>query len=740
MSRQIVEAHISIKSIKVLYCVVFLYGLTACGDSLWNNPYPTKDNEKNILYSSFESRPKYLDPVRSYSANEYGIIGNIYESPLQYHYLKRPYTLVPLTATEVPTPVFFDGSGHRLPKGVAVEKIEYSLYEIQIRPGIYFQPHAALATDEEGRYRYHTLGRGDLSDINTLSDFEYSGTRELLAEDYVYQIKRMAHPKYNSPIFGLMSEYIVGLAEYANILKVAYSQIKQQDGFKGWIDLRQFDLQGVEVIDRYTYRIRIKGKYPQFKFWLAMPFFAPMPWEAERFHAQPGMREKNLTLNWYPIGTGPYMLTVNNPNLRMILERNPNFHGETYPNEGMPEDVETGLLSDAGQPLPFIKKVVTSLEKESIPRWNKFLQGYYDVSGIGSDTFDQAVQIGSGGDLSLTEEMELKGIRLSTTVAASTFYFGFNMLDPIVGLPAGKRGKYLRQAIAIAVDYEEFISIFLNGRGIAAQGPLPPGIFGYREGKRGINPIVYQWKNNRPVRRPLKDAKALLKRAGYPNGRDAKTGQPLKLYFDVTASGPDDKAQLNWWRKQFAKLKIELIVRPTDYNRFQDKMHKGTAQMFQWGWNADYPDPENFLFLLYGPNGKVRYKGENAGNYQSKEFDQLYEEMNNMDDTPRRQAIVDRMLAILREDSPWLWGIHPKSFSLYHDWFFNSKPNLMANNTLKYQRIDPSLRMEKRESWNQPVTWPIWGGAVVLVMTLLPAVVSYRRRQHARPSIDRDFQ
>ena len=162
-------------------------------------------------------------------------------------------------------------------------------------------------------------------------------------------------------------------------------------------------------------------------------------------------------------------------------------------------------------------------------------------------------------------------------------------------------------------------------------------------------------------------------------------------------------------------------------------MHKGTAQMYQWGWNADYPDPENFLFLLYGPNGKVHYKGENASNYQNAEIDLLYDEMKNMDNTPRRQAIVDRMLTILREDSPWLWGIHPKSFALYHDWFFNSKPNLMANNTLKYKRIDPPLRMEKRRTWNQPVTWPLWGGAAVLVMTLLPAVVSYRRRQRARP-------
>ncbi len=712
---------------------IIFFALNACGEGVWNNPYPAGDDEKNILYSSFESRPKHLDPVRSYSANEYGLIGNIYEPPLQYHYLKRPYTLVPLTATEVPKAVYVDESGKRLPADAPIETIAYSLYEIPIQPGILYQPHPALAKDTQGRYRYHHLDLKDLAGIHTLSDFEHAGTRELVAEDYVYQIKRMAHPRYNSPIFGLMTEYIDGLAAYGKTLQAAYEEVSQEEGFKGWLDLRQHDFPGVEVIDRHRYRIKIKGKYPQFKFWLAMPFFAPMPWEAERFHAQPGMKDKNLTLHWYPIGTGPYMLTVNNPNLRMIMERNPNFHGESYPNEGMPGDLENGLLTDANKSLPFIEKVVTSLEKESIPRWNKFLQGYYDVSGIASDTFDQAVQVGTGGELTLTDEMQSKGIRLSTAVDASTFYFGFNMLDAVVGHPAGDRGRYLRQAIAIAVDYEEFISIFTNGRGIAAQGPLPPGIFGYRRGEAGINPIVYQWKNNRPVRRSLTEAKVLLTKAGFPNGRNVQTGEPLKLYFDTTASGPDDKARLSWWRKQFAKLNIELIIRPTDYNRFQDKMFKGTAQMYQWGWNADYPDPENFLFLLYGPNGKVQFKGENASNYQNEEFDRLYDEMKNMDNTPRRQAIVDRMLTILREDSPWLWGIHPKSFALFHDWYFNSKPNLMANNTLKYKRIDPHLRMEKRRGWNQPVTWPLWGGAAVFIITVLPAVVSFRRRQRARP-------
>jgi ABC-type transport system substrate-binding protein len=163
------------------------------------------------------------------------------------------------------------------------------------------------------------------------------------------------------------------------------------------------------------------------------------------------MAEKNISLDWYPLGSGPYMLTVNNPNRQMVLERNPYYQGETYPAEGEPGDRENGLLADAGKSLPFIDRVVFSLEKEQIPYWNKFLQGYYDASGIASDTFDQAVQSSGQGDVTLSPEMAQRGIRLQTSLATSVFYLGFNMLDPVVG-GVDERTRKLRLAISIAVD------------------------------------------------------------------------------------------------------------------------------------------------------------------------------------------------------------------------------------------------------------------------------------------------
>ncbi|KAF0191238.1 MAG: extracellular solute-binding protein [Gammaproteobacteria bacterium] len=700
--------------------------LGACGDRPWNNPYPASDDHRNILYSSFSEKPKHLDPAQSYSSNEVVFTGQIYEPPLQYDYLKRPYELVPLTAVALPQPVFVDRNGQTLPDDAAPDQIAFSIYDIRIRAGVRYQPHPALATDARGGFLYHALSADAVAKIRTLRDFAQTGSRELVAADYVYQIKRLAHPKLQSPIFGLMTEYIVGLKEYGETLAAAKAQ-----GDREFLDLAEYPLEGAQVVDRYTYRLKVRGKYPQMLYWLAMPFFAPVPPEADRFYAQPGFAEKNLSLDWWPVGTGPYMLVENNPNRQMVMDRNPNFHGEVYPAAGEAGDAAAGLLADAGKPLPFIERVVFSLEKESIPYWNKFQQGYYDSSGISSDSFDQAIRFGAGGEATLTDEMQSKGMRLQTAVGASTYYFGFNMLDPVVGGDS-ERARKLRQAVSIALDYEEYISIFLNGRGIPAQGPIPPGIFGYVDSATGINPFVYDWVGNAPQRKALEIARRLLAEAGYPDGRDAATGNALVLHYDVPASsGPDDKARLDWMRKQFRKLNIELDIRNTDYNRFQDKMRTGAAQLFQWGWNADYPDPENFLFLLYGPNGKVRHNGENAANYASAEFDRLFERMKNMENGPERQRVIDDMMAIARRDAPWIWGFHPKQFGLYHTWYYNTKPNLMANNALKFTRIDPVQRAEKRTEWNKPVVWPVILVVALLVVGTLPAIRVYRRRQQA---------
>ena len=686
-----------------LICLLFLAGC----EGAWNDPYPEAQRGLTVLYSSFPDRPKHLDPVQSYTEDEARFTQQIYEPLLQYHYLKRPYELIPLTAVEVP-------------KARVVEGGKFTVYDIRIRPGIRYQPHPAFVAEN------FSLPREKVDRLKTPYELPL-GSRELTADDYIYQIKRLAHPRLHSPIGGHMNDYIVGLAEYAKKLKAA------DQG--GWLDLREIPLEGVERVDSHSFRIKVRGSYPQFVYWLAMPFFAPIPWEAEKFFAQAGMAQKNFTLAWWPVGTAAYMLTENDPNARMVLERNPHFRGEPYPSEGEPGDAERGLLADAGKTMPFIDRVVFSRERESIPYWNKFLQGYYDVSGIGSDQFDQAVRMSIEGDAGVTPEMEERGIRLTTSVATSIGYVAFNWDDAVVG-GAGERARKLRQAISIAFDIEEQINIFANGRGIAAQGPVAPGIFGYREGREGINPVVYDWVDGKPQRKSIDAARQLLAEAGYPGGRDAKTGQPLVLYLDTVTRGPGDKAVFDWYRRQFEKLSIQLEIRSTDWNRFQEKVRKGSTQIFRLGWNADYPDPENFLFLLYGPQSRSRTQGENASNYANAEYDRLFEQMKNMANSPERQKIIDRMVEIVRRDAAWIWGTHPKEYSLRHAWLANDKPNNMARNNIKYMKVDPAQRAALRAEWNRPILWPVGLIVLALVVSALPAVVSYRKRERmaARPA------
>jgi ABC-type transport system substrate-binding protein len=707
---------------------VLVLSLLACGDITPNNPYPASEAEQNIYYNAFTLQPRYLDPAKSYTSDQAAFIMQIYEPPLQYHYLIWPYELTPLTTTEMPEVKYFAENGKELSSTAREARVAYSEYIIKIKPGIMYQPHPAFAKDAEGQYLYHHLTELDMLGIEDLGDFKTSGTRELTVDDYIYQIKRLASPTVNSPIYGLMRNYIIGLRDLNAELVAAYEQQTQEQQALKYINMDDFKLEGVEKIDDYTFKIKLHGKYPQFKFWLAMPFFSPMPHEALAFYAQMSLIKRNITLDWFPVGTGPYMMTENNPNSRMVMSKNPNFRGEPYPAKGMPGDEENGMLADAGQTMPFIDKVVFTLEKENIPRWSKFLQGYYDSSGIESDNFDQAIQAG-GGQATLTPELEAQGISLLKEVQLTDFYWGFNMLDELVGGYSVKQQK-LRQAISIAFDTEEFIAIFQNDRGLAAQGPLPPGIFGHVDGPGGINHYVYNSVNGRPARKPIEDAKRLMWEAGYPDGIDPKTGRRLIINMDVSTRGdPDEKARLAWMRKQFAKIGINLNIRATDWNRFRAKQEQGLIQMYFLGWIADYPDPENFLFLFHSGNSKVFDGGVNSSNYSNPRFDRLFDRMKNMEDSPQREKIIRELVAILQQDAPWVWGFHPESYLLKQQWVHNLNINQMVRGSMKYLRVDPQLRAQKRNVWNQAIFWPIVALIAAFLLLILPLAISYWRKE-----------
>ena len=194
------------------WLILFLFSAEMHGQM--NNPYPDSESAENIYYGSFSERPKYLDPAKAYSSDEYRFICQIYEPVVQYHYLKRPYELIPLTAARMPEYRYYDGQGNLLPDDAPAERVARTVWTVEIKKGILYQEHPCFAKDEKGRFLYHHLTPYDVKDIDTLFDFEKTGTRELVAADYVYQIKRMADIRNKCPIFAfVVAEYIVGMKE-----------------------------------------------------------------------------------------------------------------------------------------------------------------------------------------------------------------------------------------------------------------------------------------------------------------------------------------------------------------------------------------------------------------------------------------------------------------------------------------------------------------------------------------------
>jgi hypothetical protein len=225
---------------KLLFCIsIFVIAATACGEQyILNNPHNAEESQANISYKAFKERPKTLDPARSYIHNEWLFTAQIYEPPLQYHYLKRPYSLVPLAAASMPEVKFLDAQKKHLPEDVDPDSVAYSVYDIQIQAGIFYQPHPAFARGNNGLFIYHNIAPENLRSIYRLSDFKHTGSRELVAADYVYQIKRLAHPALNSPILGVMVKYIQGLQAYAQALHHAYQSNVN-------LDLRKYTLSAI---------------------------------------------------------------------------------------------------------------------------------------------------------------------------------------------------------------------------------------------------------------------------------------------------------------------------------------------------------------------------------------------------------------------------------------------------------------------------------------------------------------
>ncbi len=600
-----------------------------------NDPYPPARDRK-IMYEVLREDPHSLDPVQAGDVLSESIISQMYEGLYEYHYLKRPYELKPRLAAAMPE-ISDDGL----------------TYTIQMKEGVLFHDDPCfVATD----------GRG----------------REVTAHDVVYQIKRLADQGTRPRGWWLLQGKVVGLDAWheESVEKAAANEPMNYDR----------SIEGVRALDDHTLQIRLTEPFPQLKYALSMSYTAAVPREAVEFYG-PDIAN-------HPVGSGAFRLKEWHKRWKLILERNPNYRTEYYPDEGEPGDREAGLLDAAGGHLPFVDEVHFTIIYEAQPAWIYFLQGYRDTSGISKDHFDQAIT--SANELS--EEFREKGVRLTKMPEMQVNYVAFNMQDPLLG-----ENKALRQAMSLAFDTQWRIDKLLNGRAIPAQGPIPPGMFGYDPDFR--NP--YKGFD-------LDEARERLADAGYPDGVGPDDEQ-LEITYDIGRPGPAAIQSAQAFADDMAEIGIRVNIETNTWAEFLRKGAEGRLQVFGIGWVLDYPDPENFLQLFYGPR---KSPGPNRASYQNPEYDRLFDKMKAMPNGPERLAIIRRMVDMVVEDAVWIPSYHPVTYTLYHAWVKNFKPTGMTGGFLKYRDIDVDMRRRLQRQWNRPNYLPV---AVVLGVALTGA-------------------
>lgn len=295
---------------------------------------------------------------------------NIYESLYTFHYLKRPYTLIPVLAEDLPD--------------ISDDNVTYT---IPIKKGVLFQDDPCFPD-----------GKG----------------RELKASDFIFAIKRVANVKYRSQNWPTLNDRIVGLDAFREYTKTFANEES--------VDYN-YEVEGLKAFDDYTLQIKLVRPWPQIlEVALSDTFTAPMPHEAVKYYGK--------KIGNFPVGTGPYRLKVWRRGSYLDLVRNENWRGELYPSEGEPGDDEAGLLEDAGKPVPFADRIIFRIVEEDNPRWLLFMRGELDLSAIPKDNFNEAL-ISTSHEL--TVPMRQRNIQLNTYVDPSTFWVGFNMKDPVVG-------------------------------------------------------------------------------------------------------------------------------------------------------------------------------------------------------------------------------------------------------------------------------------------------------------------
>ncbi|HYD78754.1 MAG TPA: ABC transporter substrate-binding protein [Paucimonas sp.] len=558
-----------------------------------------------VIRPVFEANDDGFDMVRS-NNNLYSTwVGQaIFETLLTYDYLARPVKLMPGTAEAMPE-ITDDGK----------------TYLFRIKKGIHFTPDPAF----KGK------------------------RRELTAADYAYSIKRILDPKNRSVQAPSFEGKIVGMDE-------AVAQAKKTDNF-------DYDapIAGLEVVDRYTLRIRLTAPDPNFNYLLADVNTGAVAREVVEHYTS--------NLSHHPVGTGPYMLTKYMPQSKIILEANPDYRGFVWDFQSSGEAWDEQVIRDMkGKRMPQIGRVEISIIEEEQSRWLAFDSGQIDYDWIAPAAVPRVLD---GGQLNAS--YRARGFQLYRFVNADLTYAYFNFKDPVVG-GYTKDKIALRRAMIMSYLLDDEIQQVRHGQAVPAQQPVPPGIIGHDPNYRSGVP------------RSIDLANKLLDKFGYKKGADGwrtlPDGKPLLIKFATQASSLNQRLN-EVWKRSFDRIgvKVDFAV-----SSFADNLKSATrCELMMWSLanNASIPDAVSFLEAYYGPNANQG----NFGCYQSAVYDDLYRKIRLMPQSPERQALLRKMYRQLEVDGVQNLHVHRIRPWLLQPWVKGFKKHPVQNGDWMYLDI-----------------------------------------------------
>ena len=532
---------------------------------------PAADMNK-VIRDVFPAAETGFDPAAANDLYSGTIIQAIFDTLYTYDYLARPSKIVPLAAESLPQ---ITDSG--------------KTYTIKLKKGIYFA-----------------------------ADPVFNGKkRELVADDVIYSLKRLADPRIRSPWVFLVEGKFVGLDEEIAAAKKS-----------GKFDYDK-KLPGLEAVDKYTLRFRLKDTDYNLPYVLA---HEPSGIVAREVIEKYGESDGRTMAN--PVGSGPYRLAQWVRSSKIVLEANPDYRGFTW--DFVPQDATDQKLvaQMKGKRMPQVGRVEVSIIEEDQARWLAFQNRELDIMNMEGPLAPQAIVDGK-----IRPELAAKGIRLDRIVDPEISFLYWNMTDPMVG-GLTKEKIALRRAMAMSYNVAQDIKVIRNGQAVEAAYPIPPGVVGH----------VPDWKST--VKYDPAGANALLDKFGYTKGADGYRTQPDGKPLVVTLfSRPDSlgRQQDELWKASYDAIGVKMEVHKDKFPELV-KLEKQCKVMSRpAAWIADYPDGDNFMQLLYGPNTGA----SNGGCAKIPEYDALYARTARMPPGPERDTLYQEMTRIAETYAPW---------------------------------------------------------------------------------------